>query len=302
MAGPHPAEEVNVLTRSRPQLASIALVTVVLFAIAGLAWGVTHDGSAPRNYGSAKQQDAARAAVQLNLPTGLTSDPTFTACGSSGDACISSASGVDDTVSALRTAFAAGGGHLDRACTPNPALRPGVAQPVPIYECALEGKLKGAWVDLALGSGWWLPGKPQPRTAVLVVVETKPAATGTTPVVTHATLPSTPPDITGFIPAGWTVSPTVCDVACPANTTGAVISTTGTLTATATDIARAAMAKGFRIEGKPCKQEPALRGCEIQADRRENGTLGGLVTVMDVTLAASAGGHVGGTFSLTDQS
>jgi len=207
-----------------------------------------------------------------------------------------------EPVGALRTAFAAGGGHLDRMCTPNPALRPGVAQPVPIYECAIEGKLKGAWVDLALGSGWWLPGKPQPRTAVLVVVETKTAATGTTPAVTHATLPSTPPDITGFIPAGWTVSPTVCDVACPANTTGAVISTTGTLTATAADIARAAMAKGFRIEGKPCKQEPALRGCEIQADRRENGTLGGLTTVLDVTLAASAGGHVGGTLSLTDQS
>ena len=302
MAGPHPAEEVNVLTRSRPQLASIALVTVVLFAIAGLAWGVTHDGSAPRNYGSAKQQDAARAALQLHLPAGLTSDPTFTACGSWGDACIASAGGVDETVAALHTAFATGGGHLDHACPPNPAIRPGVVQQVPIPDCTMQGKLKGAWVELFLGSGWWLPGKPQPRTAVLLLVETKPAATGTTPVVTHATLPSTPPDITGFIPAGWSVSPTVCDVACPANTTGAVISTTGTLTATAVEIARAALAKGFRIEGKPCRHDTALHGCEIQADRRENGTLGGVTHVMDVILAAGADGRVGGTFSLTDQS
>jgi hypothetical protein len=291
-----------VLTRSRPQLASIVLVTVILFALTGLAWGVLHDGSAPRNYGSATQQDAARAALLSNLPIGLRADPTFTACGSSGDACVTSASSVDDTVSELRTAFAADGGHLDRTCTPNPAIKPGVAQPVPLPECAIEGKLKGAWVDLGLGSGWWLPGKPQPRTAVLMVVETKPAAVGTTPVVTHATLPTAPPDITGLIPAGWTVSTAACDITCPVNTSSAVITATGTLTAKATEIAQAALAKGFRIEGKPCKQEHVLQGCEIQADRRENGTAGSLYTVMDVTLAAGAGGKVGGTFSLTDQS
>jgi hypothetical protein len=291
-----------VLTRSRPQLASIALVTVVLLALAALVWGATHDGSAPRNYGSAKQQDAARAALQLHLPLSLRSDPTFTACGSAGDACMTSTNDVEGTVSALSTAFGGNGGHLDRTCSPNPARRPGTAQPVPIYDCALEGKLKGAWVDVALGMGWWLPGTPQPRTAVLFVVETKDAVAGTTPHVTHAMLPSTPPDITAFIPAGWTVSPASCDAACPANTSTAVVSTTGALAATTADFARAAMAKGFRIEGKPCKQEPALRGCEIQADRRQNGTLGGLITVMDVTLAASPDGHVGGTFSLTDSS
>ena len=289
-------------TRSRPQLASIALVTVVVFAIAGVAWGVTHDGSAPRKYGSAKQQDAARTALGLHLPAGLTSDQTFTACGAAGDACITSASDVDGTVAALHTAFAASGGHLDRACTPNPALKSGVAPPVPIYDCTLEGKVDGAWVFLAIGTGWWLPGKPQPRTAVLLAVETKPAPAGTTPPVTHATLPSAPPDITGFIPTGWTVTPTACGVTCPVNTSSAVVSTTGNVSATSIEIARAAMAKGFRIEGKPCKQEPALVGCEVQADRRESGTPGARTTVMDVILAPSAGGHVGGAFTLTDLS
>jgi len=302
MAVPHCAEEISMQTRSRPQLASIALVTVVLFAIAGVAWGVTHDGSAPRKYGSAKQQDAARAALDLHLPAGLNSDPTFTACGAVGDACITSASDVDGTVAALHTAFAAGGGHLDHTCTPNPALKSGVTSQVPIYECTLEGKLDGAWVFLAAGSGWWLPGKPQPRTAVLLAVETKPAPAGTTPPVTHATLPSTPPDITGLIPTGWKVTPTACGDACPVNTSTAVVSTTGTLSATSIAIAQAAIAKGFRIEGKPCKREPALVGCEVQADRRESGTPGARTTVMDVILAVSAGGHVGGTFTLTDMS
>ena len=72
----------------------------------------------------------------------------------------------------------------------------------PIYDCALEGKLKGAWVDIALGTGWLLPGKPQPRTAVLFVVETKVGlGRHDHRHVTHATLPSTPPDITGFDPS-----------------------------------------------------------------------------------------------------
>ena len=292
-------------SRRWPQLASASLAVVVIFAIVGVVWGASHDGSKPRAFGSAAQQTATRGVVaRLPLPTGLAYDPTFTACGAPGDACATSAQDVDGTVSTLRTVFASAGGQLAPTCETNPLVKSGTPPALPVFTCGVEARLHGTWIAITLGGGWRLPGNPMPRTAVLLRVETKTGDIFTTagPETAHAPLPAVPPDVTAFTPAGWTSTPQPCADQCSAHATTVAITAAGGVTDAAQAFASLALSKGLRIDGRPCITHAGYQGCQVAAERRLGGASGAVRSLVAATLVDDGHGHATGTISAIDES
>jgi hypothetical protein len=284
-----------------PHLASIAFVAVASLGVAALAWSATHDGSSKHGYGSASQQAAARRtlAVGLALPPGLAVDQTFTACGEAGDACLTGTGDTAATYTQVAASLHAIGGHLG-ACASSGPLPLGVIQRLPVATCSAEAHLHGAWVRVDLGDGWELPGKTKPRTAVWMIVETTPADQGPLP---HAALPSTAPSIAALVPSTWTVIAHSCvGGLCPAHMVSVSASAPETLAVSEKALASAALAAGYRVDGRPCVNNPGSTGCEIEAERWHGGNPGAVHTLLDATLVPDSEGDVTATLTLTDLS
>ena len=189
----------------RPRLASLIFSLVVVLAVGAIAWGATHGKSTGNVIGSAKDQAAARTTLQtgLTLSGGLVRDPTFTACGNIGDACLTGNTGIATTLAALATVVHSAGGSLPDVCS---AAITGGGTAGPKFTCIVEGRLHGTSVLFLLGDGWSLPGRPTPRTAVLANVEKNDPKTPTRPPGT----PATPADAAALLPPTWARAPLPC--------------------------------------------------------------------------------------------
>ena len=188
----------------RPRLASLVFSLIVVLAVGGLAWGATH-GKSGNGIGSAKDQAAARTTLQtgLKLSGGLLRDPTFTACGSTADACLTGSTSLATTLTALVSVVHASGGSLPNTCS---ATIAGGGTTGPKFTCVVEGRLHGTPVVFLLGDGWSLPGHPAPRTAVVANVE---KSNPTTPTRAPAT-PATAADAAALLPPDWARAPQPC--------------------------------------------------------------------------------------------
>jgi hypothetical protein len=314
--------------RRGPHLASVTFCVVITLAVAALSWGATHGGAGSRSLGTTAQQAAARntLATGVVLQSGLVRDGTFTACGTLGAACLTSTSDVAQTLTSLATMLQAAGGSLGNTCTPAPVATTSGGITTPSFSCAVQGRLDGAELLVLLGAGWDLPpvpNHPAPRTAVWVGVET---ATADVPAVHHAALPDALPKAGPLLPANWVssvqpcsaaapvlvpaTSPTPSPTAAPASP-GSILptctphmSTVGVAAPVAVlDAARqfaaTALAQGFRLDGRPCVTDPAIKGCGVWGERM---TAEGVQTLLVATLNDNGHGSMTGTVSLTDQS
>lgn len=173
--------------RRGPQFASATFALIVVLAVGALAWGATHGSSKGGGLGSAKDQAAARTSLAaLTLPSGFARDPSFTACGNIADACLTAHGDIAQTLASLTTIVHSAGGSLPAACSAFDAALATVLGQIaasnssttagPRFTCNVDGRLDGAEVIFQLGSGWWLPGSPTPRTAVLVTVGNGPTS------------------------------------------------------------------------------------------------------------------------------
>jgi hypothetical protein len=313
-----------------PHLVSIVFGLVLALAVGALAWGVTHDGSVKHGVGTSAQQVAARQAIALKLPmpTAMSRDRSFTACGISGDDCLTSTTNVAATLAALGGAFRAAGGSLAHKCTAIATLDAGDGPAAPIFSCAAEGRLAGGWVVVLLGDGWLQPGTPTPKTAALIAVEAPTAD------VSHASLPSARPELPNWLPDGWTLIPDACNdpnastaspTASPTPLPSAV--PTGTVTLAPQPIAlpdcephattmtvrapvsvivagkalaRAASSMGYRLDGLPCVSYKAFVGCQVQGSKRDAGNAGSVVHTLIARLTADPDGHMTGHLTITD--
>ena len=303
--------------RRGPGIASLMLVLVIVLAAGALAYGALHDGSRPHGFGSANDQAAARRTLTLLGAPGLVVDKTFTACGSTADACFTSAGSGTETLASLGLALQAAGGSLSTTCGPLAAdAADGTG-----YTCSAEGRLDGAWLVVLVGDGWLLPGQPgspKPRSSALVLVEAKPA--DQPPPVT-ASLPVLPPDALMFVPSTWKRSSDVCVSVprvvispapssaqpsgapppdCPAHTASVRVATSGTIVAASNELAQLALKAGFRVDGLPCAKDSRPSSCHFVAERRN--TSSGVLRHehLETTLEVRSDGQVGGTLTLTD--
>ncbi|MDQ1495742.1 MAG: hypothetical protein QOG69_2225 [Actinomycetota bacterium] len=313
-----------------PHLVSLVFGLVLALALGAVAWGVTHDGSVKHGFGTSAQQVAARQALALKLPlpSMMTRDKTFTACGMPGDDCLTSTTTIASTLTALGVAFRTAGGSLARKCTVIPVPTPGDGPVVPAFSCLVEGRLAGGWVIVALGDGWLLPGSPTPKTAALIEVETPPTD------VSHASLPSTRPEKPNWVLDGWTVRSVACTdpnapaasaapsatplptavptgtvtlppelpppPACEPHATTIAVSAPVKILVAAKALAKAASADGYRLDGLPCVPFKTFIGCQVQGAKREVGNAGSVVHTMIARLTADANGQMTGYLTLTD--
>jgi hypothetical protein len=318
--------------RRVPHVASVTFCLVLALAVVALSWGATHTNSSSHGLGTPAQQAAARntLATGLVLPSGLARDETFTACGTTGAACLTSTADVAQTLASLATVLEAAGGSIGSTCTVGPVASAPAGVVTPTFSCAVEGRLDGAWLLVLLGSGWQLPpspSQPAPRTAVLVGVET---ASAHAPYLTHTTLPDALPNAGPLLPANWVSAvqpctpatpvlvPATSQTATPATATPTPAVSPGPILPTCTphmatievaapvavlDAGRAfaatALAAGFRLDGRPCVADPALKGCGVWGERM---AASGVQTLLVATLQDSGHGYMTGTVSLTDLS
>lgn len=324
--------------RRGPHIASVTFCLVLALAVVALSWGATHTNSSSHGLGTAAQQAAAGNALAtgLVLESGLARDETFTDCGTTGAACLTSTADVAGALASLATMFQAAGGSIGSTCTAGPVAGASAGVITPTFSCAVEGRLDGAWLLVLLGSGWQLPpspNQPAPRTAVWVGVET--AAAAGAPAAHHAALPDALPNAGPLLPANWVSAIQPCTPAIPVlvpatSPTLAAAPTVTSPTATAPaaspgpilptctphmatievaapvavlDAGRAlattALAQGFRLDGRPCVTDPATKGCGVWGERM---TASGVQTLLVATLQDNGHGYTAGTVSLTDQS
>ena len=309
----------------RPRLASLIFSLIVVLAVGALAWGATHGKAAGNGIGSGKDQAAARTTLQtgLKLSGGLVRDPTFTACGNTGDACLTGSTSLPTTLAALSTVVHAAGGSLPTVCSAPPA---GAGTTGPTFTCVVEGKLHGTPVLFLLGDGWSLPGPPAPRTAVLASVERSDPKSPTRPPAT----PATTADAAALLPPTWARAPQPCAGAAtssvpspaastpsPSGTTSAApllptspplpacspsaitlnISVHSALSAASSQLSALALSKGFRLDGKPCIAGATATSCGIWGERIS----GGVQQLFVATLTDDGRGDTTGTLAVTEQ-
>jgi hypothetical protein len=313
-------------------VASVTFCSVLALAVVALSWGATHTNSSSHGLGNAAQQAAARntLATGLVLQSGLARDVTFTDCGATGAACLTSTADVAQTLASLATVFQAAGGSVGSTCAAAPVASASAGVITPTFSCAVEGRLDGAWLLVLLGSGWHLPpssNQPAPRTAVWLGVET---ATADAPAVHHAALPEALPNAAPLLPANWVSAVQPCTPATPVlvpatsptpaplPTATAPAASPGPILPTCTPhmttievaapvavldaggaLATTALAQGFRLDGRPCVTDPAIKGCGVWGERM---TASGVQTLLVATLQDNGHGYMIGTVSLTDQS
>ncbi len=192
--------------RRGPQFASVTFALVVVLAVGALAWGATHQLVPGSGVGSAKDQAAARTTLAaLKLPAGFARDPSFTACGNIADACLTNPADAAQTLTSLTTIVRSAGGSLPGTCSASITSTSATAGPR--FTCGVQGRLHGAAVFFLLGDGWWLPGTPTPRTAVVATVVTE-----TTPPVAsaHDRRPGSAADVASLLPPTWARAPQPC--------------------------------------------------------------------------------------------
>lgn len=310
--------------RRGPQLASLTFTLIVVLAVGALAWGATHNKSTGHGLGSATDQAAARTALTtgLQLPAGLARDSTFTACGSVADACLTGSASVASTLTVLTTVIHSAGGSLPGTCTTAAGGAPATA--VPRFTCAVQGELHGATVVFLLGDGWLLPGHPTPRTAVVASVLT---STGAPLPIHHAALPTSAPDPAAFLPTTWVSAAQPCTAApaslapssvaspsassaplslttstpLPACTPNATTITVGVhldLAPASAQLSALALAKGFRLDGRPCIAGSTPTSCGVWGERIS----AGVQELFVATLTDDAHGNTTGTLAVTEQS
>jgi hypothetical protein len=313
--------------RRGPQLASLTFTLIVVLAVAALAWGATHNKSTGHGLGSAKDQTTARTALSkgLQLPAGLARDSTFTACGSTADACLTGAASVAGTLTALTTVIHSAGGSLPDTCT---TVAPGTSgADVPRFTCVVQGELDGASVVFLLGDGWLLPGHPTPRTAVVANVLT---STGAPLPIQHPALPTTPADPSSLLPATWVSAPQPCTAvpspsasaptsaptsppspssaplslttttplpACTPNATTITVGVHAVLATASAQLSALAVSKGFRLDGRPCIAGSTPTSCGVWGER-----ISACVQELFVaTLVDDGHGNTTGSLAVTEQ-
>jgi hypothetical protein len=309
----------------RPRLASLIFSLVVVLAVGALAWGAMHGKPTGNAIGSAKDQAAARTTLQtgLTLSGGLVRDPTFTACGNTGDACLTGSTSLAATLAALTTVVHSAGGSLPDVCSA--AITSG-GTAGPKFTCIVEGRLHGTSVLFLLGDGWSLPGRPTPRTAVLANVEKSDPKSPTRPPGT----PATPADAAALLPSTWARAPQPCaggatssapspaasasagsattsaapllptSAPLPACSPSAItldISVHSALSAASSQLAALALSKGFRLDGKPCIAGSTATSCGIWGERISSG----VQQLFVATLTDDGRGDTTGTFAVTEQ-
>jgi hypothetical protein len=313
----------------RLHLASVIFSLVVILAVGAIAWAATHNKSTGDGIGSAKDQAAARTTLQtgLQLPAGLVRDPTFTACGFTVDACLTGSTSVATTLAALTAAVHSAGGSLPSSCSAVVSGAGASGTAGPRFTCLVEGELHGTTVLFMLGDGWLLPGHPTPRTAVLVTVEKS-----TPPTPPHQTgAPATAADVAALLPSTWASAPQSCaggsTPPAPSPATSAVASTPPSaapsllttsaplppcsqsaltinvsvhlpLATAATQLSALALAKGFRLDGKPCIAGSTPTSCGVWGERINSGTQ----ELFVATLTDDGRGNTTGTLAVTQQS
>jgi hypothetical protein len=310
--------------RRGPHVPSIIFSLVVVLAVGALAWGATHGKATGNGIGSAKDQAAARTTLQtgLQLPGGLVRDPTFTACGSIADACLTGSTNLATTLTALTTVVHSAGGSLPNVCSA--AITSGTTGPK--FTCIVEGRLHGTPVLFLLGDGWSLPGVPTPRTAVVAKVETSdPTSSNPQPGT-----PASAADLAALLPPAWARAPQPCaggstssaaSTATPAPSASATTTALPLLTtspplpacsssantdnvsvhlalgAASSQFAGLALSKGFRLDGKPCIAGSTTTSCGIWGERISSG----VQQLFVATLTDDGRGDTTGTLSVTEQ-
>jgi hypothetical protein len=307
----------------RPRLASLIFSLIVILAVGALAWGATHGKATGKGIGSAKDQAAARTTLQtgLKLSGGLVRDPTFTACGNTGDACLTGRTSLATTLAALTPVVHSAGGSLPSVCS---ASITGGGTTGPKFTCVVEGRLHGTSVLFVLGDEWSLPGHPTPRTAVLANVETSDPTSTTRPPAT----PATAADAAALLPPTWARAPQPCAGAATSFATSpATPSASGTtsaapllptslplpacspsaitdnisvhlaLGAASSQLSALALSKGFRLDGKPCIAGATATSCGIWGERIS----GGVQQLFVATLTDDGRGNTIGTLAVTEQ-
>jgi hypothetical protein len=302
----------------------------VVLAVGALAWGVIHNKSSGQGIGSTKDQAAARAVLVsgLKLPSGVVRDPTFTACGIVGDACLTAGTNTAETVTALVSVVHAAGGSIPDACTTTFSPPAATGANPPNFTCAVQGELKGAEVIFMLGDGWVLPaapGKPTPRTAVLATIVTtkdpvpltatagsaaevasllpttwssvpEPCAGGSTPPAstTPASAPASPSASASLPPALLTAPPLP---ACVPNALTVDVGVAKTpLAAAAAQLSKLALSQGFRLDGNPCLAGGTTTTCGVWGGRISSS---GVKELFTATLNDDGRGNTTGTLSVT---
>ena len=308
----------------RPRLASVIFSLIVVLAVGALAWGATHGKATGNGIGSAKDQAAARKTLQtgLALSGGLVRDPTFTACGSTADACLTGSTSLATTLAALTTVVHAAGGSLPSVCSAG--ITGGTTGPK--FTCVVEGRLHGTPVVFLLGDGWSLPGHPTPRTAVVANVE---KSDPTSPTRLPST-PATAADVAALLPPTWARAPQPCAAAAtssapssasslpsasattsaapllmtspplPACSPSAItdnISVHLALGAASSQFSALALSKGFRLDGKPCIAGSTATSCGIWGERISSG----VQQLFVATLTDDGRGDTTGTLAVTEQ-
>jgi hypothetical protein len=309
-----------------PHLAPAIFSAVIVLAVAALAWGVTHGKSQGDGYGSAKDQAAARTALTaLQLPPGFVRDPTFTACGSIVDACLTSKANTAETLTALTTIVHAVGGSLPDTCSVTITSTDPTAGPR--FTCAVQGRLHGAQVLFSLGDGWAFPGDATLRTAVIARVATGPTPPAASPLDPK---PGSAADAAALLPAAWASAPQSCaggsapPASAPASSSPAssatspstpLLITTPPLPAcaataitdnvsvrlaladAAAQISKLALDKGFRLDGHPCLAGSTSTSCVVRGERISSG----VQQVFVATLTDDGRGDMVGTLAVTRQ-
>lgn len=292
--------------RRGPQFASAAFALIVVLAVGAVTWGVTHSSSRGRGFGSAKDRAAARTSLlALTLPSGFARDLSFTACGDIADACLTAHGDIAQTLASLTTIMHSAGGSLPAVCSAfdaavataldKIAASNGVTTASTRFTCTVDGRLHGARVIFELGSGWWLPGSPTPRTAVMVMVDdASPLPSPPAPE------PGTEADAASLLPTAWASEPQPCAggptppasaaassvpassaatpstpvlitapplPACAARAFTDNVSVRVALADAASQLAKVALGDGFRLDGHPCIAGATPTTCVVRGER-----------------------------------
>ena len=315
--------------RRGPQFASVIFALVVVLAVVALAWGATHNKTQGDGVGSAKNQAAARTTLAaLKLPDGLARDASFTACGNIADSCLTSRADVAETLKSLTTTVRSAGGTLPDTCSASIASSDTSATAGPRFTCGVEGRLHGTAVFFLLGGGWWLPGNPTPRTAVLVTVVT---ATNSPVASPQDPKPGSAADAADLLPATWARAPQQCasgsappastpassapaSPAVPSPSAPALITTPplppcaahaltdnvsvgGALANAAAQLGKLAIDAGYRVDGHPCSAGATSTTCTVRGER----IAAGVQQVFVAALTDYGRGNTVGTLAVTTQ-